>query len=219
MSLQSQEIKDLVSALCKVQSEMKGAVKDSSNPFFKSKYADLESCWEAARLPLTKNGLSIVQTLDYENGVDLLVTTLAHSSGQWIKGRLRIVPTKADPQAVGSAITYARRYAFAAIVGLIQTDDDGEAAMGRVNKPNVPGNSVMPTEQDGNTAQLHYKIPFGKFAQRSLEEVGADKLRDYVNYLENKAKKDGKTITGQVADFISRAAEFIGAFENSDIPF
>lgn len=205
---QSIETKEIFTAISKLQSEMKSALKDSSNPFFKSKYADLEACWDAAREPLAKNGLSVIQTQDHENGNDFLVTTLAHHSGQWIKGRLRIVPVKQDPQAMGSAITYARRYSLAAILGLTQTDDDGEAAMGRANKD---GDALV---GNGNVNQTHYKITFGKFAQRSLEEVGPEELSSYVTYLENKAKKDGKAITGQVADFIHRASEYIGACEN-----
>lgn len=218
MSTQSQEIKDLFAALVKVQAEMRGAKKDSENPFFNASYADLESCWDACRIPLTKNGFSVIQTTDSEGDSDFLVTTLAHTSGQWIRGKLRLfVSGKKDAQALGSAITYARRYGLASIVGLIQTDDDGELAMGRANTGGsriVPGN---PGIGNGNTEPTTYRIRFGKFAQRSLEEVGVDELRGYVNYLETKAKKDGKQITGVVAEFIERASDYIASFENAPI--
>lgn len=72
----------------------------------------------------------------------------------------------------------------------------------------------QPTEEDGNLEPQSYKIPFGKFKQRSLEEVGPDELRNYVNYLESKAAKDQKEITGAVKDFIDRAVEYVGDFEN-----
>lgn len=127
----SETIGNLAKALSQAQAEIKGAVKDSNNPFFKMSYADLASVWDACREPLTKHGLSVIQTLDVvEHGV-IVETTLAHESGEWIMGRLLLNPTKNDPQGIGSAITYGRRYSLAAIVGVCPEDDDGEAAMGR----------------------------------------------------------------------------------------
>jgi hypothetical protein len=129
----------LAEALAKAQADITGAVKDSANPYFKSKYADLESVWSACRKPLTSNGLSVVQTtLPTKRGL-MLVTTLAHSSGEWIRGYMPILATQGKAgevkevtaQAQGSGISYARRYALAAIVGVYQTDDDAEAAHGR----------------------------------------------------------------------------------------
>jgi hypothetical protein len=129
--MQSETIGALAAALSKAQAGITGALKDSANPFFKSKYADLASCWDACRRQLTENGLAVVQTIRTENDESLLVTTLAHSSGEWIRSELPIRAKDASPQAQGSAITYARRYALAAIVGLAQIDDDAEAAQGR----------------------------------------------------------------------------------------
>lgn len=129
---QSESIAALSAALAKAQGAMSGALKDAANPFFKSKYADLESVWSACRAPLAANGLAVIQTTDFMDGVRI-ITTLAHSSGEWIRGVLPIMATKTDPQGTGSAITYARRYALAAIVGVYQTDDDAEAAHGRTN--------------------------------------------------------------------------------------
>lgn len=128
----SDAIKDLATSLAKAQSEIKGAVKDSVNPFFKRNYADLESVWDAVRVPLSQNGLSVVQTTSFtpECGT-CVITTLLHSSGQWIEGTLPIAAVKNDPQSIGSAITYSRRYALAAMVGVYQTDDDGENGQGR----------------------------------------------------------------------------------------
>lgn len=128
---QSEGVDLLFAALVKVQSELKGAKKDSENPFFKSSYADLESCWSAAREPLAKNGLCVIQTTGIENNEPGLYTTLGHVSGQWMRGFLPLNMKAKDPQGQGSAITYARRYAFAAIIGIIQVDDDGESAMDR----------------------------------------------------------------------------------------
>jgi len=127
----SESIDLLASALSKAQAEIKGAIKDSTNPFFKSSYADLSSVWEAIRMPFTKNGLSVSQ-IPYE--VDkgtLLETIIMHSSGQWIMGELLINPVKNDPQSKGSAMSYARRYSLASMAGVAQIDDDAEAAQGR----------------------------------------------------------------------------------------
>lgn len=128
----SQEISEIASALAKAQGAMKPASKDKDNPFFKKKYADLESCWDACRIPLSSNGLSIVQPVSVgENGEIIITTLLMHISGQWIKDALHLKPVKSDPQGIGSVITYGRRYGLMGMVGIAPAEDDGEAAMGR----------------------------------------------------------------------------------------
>jgi hypothetical protein len=125
---QSEQLNELAAALSKAQGQIEGAKKDSANPFFKSKYADLASVWEACRKPLTDNGLSIIQCPEEsENGI-AIETMLLHSSGQWKSSRYSMPVSKVDAQAVGSAITYGRRYALAAMVGVAPEDDDGNAA-------------------------------------------------------------------------------------------
>lgn len=129
--MQSASIGKLAEALSKAQGQITGALKDSSNPFFKSKYADLASCWDACRKQLADNGLAVLQTTKVgEHGL-VLLTTIVHSSGEWMRGELPVKTKDDGPQAQGSGITYARRYALAAIVGLAQIDDDAEAAQGR----------------------------------------------------------------------------------------
>jgi hypothetical protein len=112
---------------------MSAAKKDSVNPHFKSRYADLASVWEACREPLTNNDLAIVQLPGKDEGGYYVETVLTHSSGEFLSSKLHIVPTKDDPQGLGSAITYARRYGLAAIAGIAPDDDDAEAAMGRTD--------------------------------------------------------------------------------------
>lgn len=131
--LKSEQINELAAALAKAQGQIEGAKKSSSNPFFKSKYADLAECWNTCREALTANGISVIQMPEEinENGRLNITTMLAHSSGQYISSTLTMTVTKLDPQAMGSAITYGRRYALAAMVGLAQEDDDGEKAMAR----------------------------------------------------------------------------------------
>ena len=126
---QSESIKELATALSKVQGELTYAKKDSANPFFKSTYADLESVWDACRSLLAKNGLSVIQMPgNYFEGRMWLVTKLCHTSGEWIEQEMSVPVQKADPQGAGSALTYMRRYALAAVVGVVQADDDGNAA-------------------------------------------------------------------------------------------
>ena len=125
----SEQINELAAALAKAQGEVEGAAKTSANPHFKSKYADLAACWDACRGPLSRNGLAIVQMPSHEEGVATVTTILTHSSGQWIRSEVSVKPAKPDAQGLGSAITYLRRYALMAVVGIAPEDDDGNAAV------------------------------------------------------------------------------------------
>lgn len=126
----SESIAKLATALATVQGKLKHAKKDSANPFFKSSYADLESVWEACRALLAENGLSVMQFPGhYVEGTMSLTTILAHSSGEWISQEMSLPVSKPDAQGSGSALTYMRRYALAAVVGVYQADDDGNAAV------------------------------------------------------------------------------------------
>lgn len=126
----SESVAGLAAALAKAQGQMKGAIKDSANPFFKSKYADLASVVEAIRAAFSANGLSYIQTVEPSEKDEVRVeTTLLHSSGEWIScGVLSLPVSKVDAQGYGSALTYARRYSLSAAVGVAPEDDDGNAA-------------------------------------------------------------------------------------------
>ena len=126
---QSESIANLTLALSIVQGKMSHAVKDSANPFFKSKYADLESVWDACRSLLAENGLAVMQFPgEFVDGTMSLNTILTHSSGEYMSYLMSVPVTKPDAQGAGSALTYMRRYALAAVVGVVQADDDGNAA-------------------------------------------------------------------------------------------
>jgi|SRR5215469_5454580 len=147
----SEQINELAAALAKAQGAMKPALKDSANPFFKSSYADLASVWHVCQKPLTDNGLSVSMLTEYGESDVWLETILMHSSGQWISGKYPIRPIKNDPQGIGSAITYAKRYALAAMVGVVTEDDDGNAASGRETNPQrdaIHTNNTMPKDED-----------------------------------------------------------------------
>lgn len=122
-------MKDLAAAMAKAQSEIKTALKDSKNPHFKSSYADLTSVWDACRAALTKNGISVIQIPNFAGEEVWLETMLLHASGDHITGRYPLRPQQQTPQGYGSALTYARRYSLAAMVGVVaDEDDDGAAA-------------------------------------------------------------------------------------------
>lgn len=128
----SQTIGELGKALAAAQGEIDNAKKDSENPFFKSKYADLASVRDAFKSALSKHGLAIVQMPKSQITEDATIITvetmLIHSSGEWVKGDLGAIPVKTDPQGIGSCITYLRRYALSAATGVATEDDDGNAA-------------------------------------------------------------------------------------------
>jgi hypothetical protein len=128
----SDEIKDIAIALSKAQGEMKGAKKDTENPFYKSKYADLASVWEACRDVFAKNNLAVLQAPGGTDPNTVSVTTmLIHSSGQWFKDTLIMTPVKNDPQNIVSCVTYARRCSLSAFAGVAPEEDDGNAASGK----------------------------------------------------------------------------------------
>ena len=120
------KIDKLAGALALAQREMGSVKKTSTNPFYKSKYADINDCLEAALPALSKHGLAVTQGNEFDNTEGYYITTmLIHDSGQWIKSKIRIPLTnKKDAQEIGSACTYGRRYGLAAMVGLAQVDDD-----------------------------------------------------------------------------------------------
>lgn len=142
------ELNELFTALAKAQSDMEIAGLTNTNPFFKSKYADLAEVVKSSRPSLTKHGLSVVQQITTtEVGMEL-VTVLGHSSGQWISSVMPINPAKSDAQSIGSYITYLRRYSYAALVGVVvgDEDDDGEAAMDR-NITQVKARPIQPEKK------------------------------------------------------------------------
>jgi hypothetical protein len=129
----SDSIKELATALSIVQGQLTFAKKDSKNPFFKSNYADLESVWDACRDLLSSNGLAIMQFPgEYIEGNMSLNTIITHRSGEWISQEMSVPVSKPDAQGAGSALTYMRRYALAAVVGVVQADDDGNSASEKV---------------------------------------------------------------------------------------
>lgn len=125
----SATVGDLAKALAAAQAELEPAKKEAVNPHFKSRYADLSACWDAVRGPLARHGLAVSQLPSLDGDVVRLTTMLLHTSGEFIGSDAAVRLGKHDAPSVGSALTYLRRYALSAIVGLSTEDDDGAHAM------------------------------------------------------------------------------------------
>jgi len=130
----SEQLNELATALAKAQGELENASKSSANPHFKSKYADLAEILNTVRPVFSANGLSVTQCPGFANGMVTVETLLMHVSGQWISSTISAPVGKQDAQGVGSAITYCRRYSLAAVAGIAQEDDDGNASIGQTPK-------------------------------------------------------------------------------------
>lgn len=119
---------ELFTSLAKAQGEIENASKNAANPHFKSKYADLAEVLNTIRPVFATHGLSLIQSPSYDGALAHVNTILAHAGGGYITTTASCVPAKSDAQGIGSATTYLRRYSAAAVAGIAQEDDDGNAA-------------------------------------------------------------------------------------------
>jgi hypothetical protein len=141
----SRDVNELYAAMAKAQSEIEVACKSSENPYFKSKYADLEEIVTVSRPALTKNGLAVLQQiLPNDDGQNILYTILTHSSGQYIESAMKVIPQKTDVQSLGSYITYLRRYCYSSLIGVVVSneDDDGEIAVANTRQLAAKGTAL-----------------------------------------------------------------------------
>jgi len=149
--MQSNEINELAQALVSAQAEFSAVPKGSTNPFFKSKYAALPDVVQSASPVLAKHGLAISQFITHdESGGDALLTYLLHQSGQFMAYSMKLHMVKDDPQAQGSAVTYARRYAYMSALGLVADDDDDANSATKaksVAKPKEPTTAEVMREK------------------------------------------------------------------------
>lgn len=156
-------INELAAALAIAQGKMEGAAKDTANPFFKSKYADLSSVTGAVRTGLCGTGLSYVQVIHDGEHAAGIETIILHSSGQTLStGVVRVPVAKADAQGYGSALTYARRYSLSAAFGVAPEDDDGNAA--------AKAKPVVKTLESGSAPKIEFdRLSEGK--QSSIRDM------------------------------------------------
>jgi hypothetical protein len=159
----SPDIAEIATALAKAQAQMANAIREATNPAFRSKYADLAAVREATNGPLSEHGIACVQAPAVtEQGVSV-ETRLIHASGQWLACTVGAIPKDGTPQAIGSCITYLRRYGLLAMAGIAPDDDDGNAAQhGPAQAPRAPQRaqaaqarpSAPPTAPDASTAPV-----------------------------------------------------------------
>lgn len=175
----SASLNELFAALAKAQAEMETAELDSTNPYFKSKYADLRSVVRATRPALTKHGLSVIQQVMHtDDGQNMLITILGHTSGQFIESRMRILPAKPDVQSLASYMTYIRRYAYSALIGCVTgaEDDDAEVAVATSRETFAKGTAL-------NTKYNPKEQSFDVISKDQLEELNYE-LQDYPDLAE-----------------------------------
>ena len=211
----SLEIAELATALAKAQGEIEGATKDSANPFFKSKYADLASVWDACRKPLSTHGLAVVQSPSVESpsndgsrvAIEMprvsVETLLLHSSGQWMKNVVSALAKEDAPQAIGSCITYLRRYALQSVVGVAPEDDDAEAAQGRGNGngrgAQQPSQAPPPKGYDDWLTDLESAVSMGTKALESAWKGSRTEFRSYLTATNAKGWERMKAEAAKVA--------------------
>lgn len=208
----SESIKELAKALAIAQSDIKGAIKDKSNDFYNSDYADLASCIEASRGPLTKNGLSVVQLVETVNDKMYLTTILMHFSGEFIESSTEVATTKKDAQGYGSAITYFRRYCYNAMVGVapVGDDDDGNAASDINEKRQKPAAKDPVIMKDPG----QYKMTFMKaHVGKSVADLHNTKeLAGIIKWLSNQEK-----LSGDGVNFLANAKAYLKTL--NEVPF
>lgn len=138
----SEQLDKIAPALAAALPAVQNAVKDAKNPHFRSTYATLAAVIDTTKPVLAEHGITVLQSPGWHEGRATVTTRLLHASGQWIEGTAETPVAKQDPQGVGSAITYLRRYGLAALAGITQEDDDGNTASQRrdpnTGRPNVP---------------------------------------------------------------------------------
>jgi hypothetical protein len=141
----SEDIGAIAAALAKAQSELKNIEKGKINPHFKSRYADIADGLEVIRPVLSKNGIALVQATNFngDTGIFSLNTRLIHTSGEWIESSYPL-PSSGKAAEIGSAITYARRYAAFALVGVAGTDEDVDGSDAADTKPQIAKKKTDP---------------------------------------------------------------------------
>lgn len=208
----SESIDKIAPALIKAQSGITGAIKDSNNPFHKTKYADLASVIDACKQHLNAAGIMFMQSPDAdgpENAVSI-ETRLIHTSGQWFSSVCRIPLAQRDAQKVGAAITYGRRYGLQSLLGIPSEDDDGNSISAgpnphyqpspKMNKPKPPVLSSS-TKEEKLARMLEHFAAKGIGTDKILEHVGRKseediteddikKLRDFAKKLQPKAPEE-----------------------------
>lgn len=193
--LTSDSIAKIMPAFIKAQGAFKPAKKDSVNTQFskgagtpKPSYVSLTQAIESVAEALRANGIAMLQQTDVVDAQTILITRLIHESGEWIAGRYPVHPVKADPQGEGSALTYARRYALMALVGIAPEDDDGNAATEAAHKPVTKAQAATLNDWIESTESDAAKF-CKAFGIEKVEDLPAAKFDTAVAMFKAKAEK------------------------------
>lgn len=196
MHAASSSIAKLAPALVAAQAEVQHAIKDSKNPHFKSTFASLESVIDAIKPVYARHGLTVVQLPGWQDGLATVETIVLHESGEWISGVAAAPLQKPDPQGVGSALTYLRRYSLAAVGGIAQVDDDGHAASAPASvRPSPSQQAAAPESTDGLIAEVKRLLQrrtsdaARKAALDAIEHRDDARLRAAIAYLTDQQSK------------------------------
>ena len=213
--IKSESIKELATALSKFQNEVQDPAKNSDNPFFKSKYVELDDLLSSVRPVLTSNGLSILQEPS-SDGVNVTIKTiLLHNSGEYMEFEaLALKPVKSDPQGLGSAITYGRRYALSSILGVAwSADDDGNEASGKhPAQQQQKQKTTPPAPAADDKKQLLIRL------MHHAKESGlsTDDIKQLMLYKFKAAKSDDLSVA-QINDLLKNAGRYWNEFLDTQL--
>lgn len=214
---QSESIKSIAKAMAEVQKEIQHASFDSNNPHFRSDYASLESHLNAIRPLLPKNGLSFSQGVSGRN----LEMIIMHESGEFIAYDMELLVTKNDMQALGSAITYGRRYLLASAFGIGSQDDDAESAVGRDDKaqqgkaqsPEAPSAKPESEKPKGDDILGAFTVKQGKYKGKRLDEIGEHVLDKYIKDYKAKISESGRSLYPSEAELFKMGEAYLKSKE------
>ncbi len=211
--IKSESIKELATALSKFQNEVQDPAKNSDNPFFKSKYVELDDLLASVRPVLTRNGLSILQEPSSDGTNVTVKTVLLHNSGEYIEFEaLALKPVKSDPQGLGSAITYGRRYALSSILGVAwDADDDGNKASGKEQyKQGSPRPQAEATPKQPDKKQLLIRL----MHQAKESGLSADDIKQLMQFKFKINKSDDLSVA-QIEDLLKNSGRYWNDFLRS----
>lgn len=210
-------VKGIYGALAAAQAEMGPALKDSTNPAFRSKYADLASVMAACLPALNKNGICVLQPICDEEGKRYVKTVLAHESGETLECRVELIVGKNDMQGYGSAVTYARRYGLMAMAGVAPEDDDGNAAAKSVKDAPVVEERPAPLGDAWRDAVMD-TLPEGatprQIAEAFAEAIAMDVATKGAKALDNAWNRHKAMIGKFESDYPDLHEKVVDAFEN-----
>lgn len=187
--------------MIEAKKKFKPVIKNKENPFFDSDYADLNALIDATDDELLEFGLLLMMHPAFKDGVDQMETFISHTSGQWILFSGRMNPAKNDPQGMGSAISYFRRYNTNSVLNLGQKDDDGNASS-EVSKEKAPLSVVK-------SGEYRMNISKNRSIGKTLDEMGFKEVEADYGYWITRITREGKPASGAVKEFLDHAKPWL----------